>query len=174
MSTILRLCLLLTAFSTLVASKPTHSPNTPTVYNNCSGHGYVSLPDSAASTPFFQPQIRANPDGNHKKCIGWEEWVFLAHNRLADGTELIYSYEWVFGDPASANDTGHTFVAWALFPNGTLYNQIAQGEFKYEERADGGFTYSIGKNHLIWDPVHELWNTSVNAGGWIIETHTRK
>jgi hypothetical protein len=65
-------------------------------------------------------------------------------------------------------------VAWAHFPNGTFYRQIVHGVFEYEEHADGGFAFSIANNSLTWDPVRRLWNTSVNAGGWVIESSTEK
>ena len=167
MLALLRLCLLLTALSTSVSSKPSHFPTTPSVYSNCSGHDPVPLPHSATSSPFFRPQI-------HKNGPGWEEWAFLSHNRLADGTELIYSYKWALGDPTSADVSQHSFVGWALFPNGTFFHEVVHGGLEYEQHADGGFKYSIGDNHLIWDAALELWNTSVNAGGWLIETHTQE
>ena len=44
--------------------------------------------------------------------------------------------------------------------------------FEYEEHEDGGFVYSIGNNNLTWDPVQRLWETSVNANGFIIEAST--
>ena len=165
LTTLFRLCLL-TALSTLVSSKPSHFPTTPSVYSNCSGHDLVPLPHSPASSSFFQPQI-------HKDGPGWEEWVFLAHNRLPDGTELIYSYKWALGVPTST-EVSHRFIAWAHFPNGTFYHEVVHGDLVYEQRADGGFTYSIGDNHLIWDPVHALWNASVNVDGLIIEVHTSR
>jgi len=174
MSTLVYLHLLLAAFSTLVSSQTTPSFTTPAVYNNCSGNYPLTLPSGAASTPFFKPQIRVNPLEINNNGTGWEEWLFLAHNRLADGSELIYSYKWALGDPTSANVSHHTFTAWAHFPDGTFHHQAVHDVFKYEENADGGFTYSIANNHLTWDPTHGFWNTSVNAGGWIIETHTEK
>jgi len=174
MLTLVRLCLLLAAFSTLILSEPAPSLNVSTVYNNCSGDYPLTLPSGAASTPFFKPQIRVNPLEINNNGTGWEEWVFLSHNPLADGSELIYSYKWALGDPTSANVSHHTFIAWAHFPNGTFYRQIVHDVFKYEKHADGGFAYSIANNHLTWDPVHGFWNTSINAGGWIIETHTNK
>ena len=169
MSSLLRLCLLLAAFSTLVSSETAHSLTVPAVYNNCSGDYPLPLPNDQAS---FKPQIRVNPLKIGKNGTGWEEWVMLSHNRLSDGTELIYSYKWALGEPASANVSNHAFTAWAHFPNGTFYHQEVRGIFEYEEHPDGGFTYSIANNHLTWDPAHGYWNTSVNAEGWIIETHT--
>ena len=167
MLTLPHLCLLLTALFTSVSSKPSHFPTTPSVYSNCSGNDPVPLPHSAGSSSFFQPQI-------HKGGPGWEEWAFLSHNRLADGTELIYSYKWALGDPTSTDASQHTFVAWALFPNGTFYHEAVSGGLEYEQRPDGGFTYSVGNNHLIWDPAHGLWNTSVNAAGLIIDVRTQR
>ena len=169
MSTLLRFCLLLGALSTLVSSKTTPLLTPPAVYNNCSGNNPISLPTNTASTSYFKPQLRVKKNG-----IGWEEWVFLAHNRQADGSELVYSYKWALGDPTVGNVSQHAFTAWAYFPGGASYNQVVYGDFKYEEHSDGGFTYSIGKNSLTWDPVHDIWHTSVNAGGWIIETNTEK
>jgi len=172
MSILRRLCLLLTAFSTLVSSKPAHPPTIPAVYNNCSGNNPIPLPNGAASTPFFKPQIHINPLEINKNGTGWEEWFLLGHTRLADGSEIVYSCKWALGDPTSANASDDEFVVWAYFPNGTFYRQAVYDVFEYEVHADGGFTYSIASNHLTWDPTHGLWNTSVNIGGWIIETHT--
>jgi hypothetical protein len=169
MSTLLRLCLLLAAFSTLVSAGCHHSPTT---FYDCSGDEPVSLPDSEASTPFFKPQVRVNPADIYKNGTGWEEWLFLAHNRLPDDSVFTYSYKWALGDPASANVSHTTFIAIAYLPNGTFYRQISRGEFMYEEHEDGGFTYSIADNHLTWDPDRKLWITSVNANGWIIESTT--
>ena len=171
-----RVCVLLTAFFTLASSKTTKSTTSltsPAVYNNCTGNG-SSPPGSLDSTPFFKPQIRINPTEILKNGTGWEEWAFVSHNRLLDGSELIYSYKFALGDPTSANVSHHTFIGWAYFPNGTFYRQIVHDEFKYDELENGGFTYSIGDNHLTWDPVYGYWNTSINAGGWIIETHTEE
>lgn len=168
------LCFLLAAFSTLVSSKPTHSQTTPAVYSNCSGNSPVALPNTAASVPFFKPQIRINPLEINKNGTGWEEWLLLGQTRLADGSEIIYSCKWALGDPTSANVSHQTFVAWAYFPNGTFFHQTVDDIFVYEEYADGGFKYPIADNHFTWDPVHEYWNTSVNAGGWIIETYTKR
>lgn len=173
MPTLGYLSLLLVAFSTLVSSKFTLSSLTaPAVYNNCSGNTPLSLPTGAESTPFFKPQI--HPLEVTKNGTGWEEWIFIAHNLLPDGTQLIYRCKWSLGDPASANVSDHTYVGWAYFPNGTFYNQIVHDVFKYEEHANGGFTYSIANNNLTWDPTHGLWSISARAGGWIIETTTQK
>lgn len=174
MLSLLRLGFVLVAFSALVSSTNAHSPTVPTVYNNCSGNRPVPLPNSVASTPFFKPQIRINPLEINKNGTGWEEWLYLSHNRLPDGSELIFSYKWGLGDPTSANVSHTTFVAWAYFPNGTFYRQIVHDAFTYEEYADGGFTYSIADNHLTWDPVKAVWHTSINTGGWIIDTVTTK
>lgn len=165
------LCLVLTALSALVASKPTSSP---TVFCNCTGKETVNLPDNVASGPAYKPQLRINPLEISSNGTGWEEWVFLSHNRNPDGTELIYSYKWGLGDPTSGNVSHQTFIAWAYFPNGTFYRQIAHDVMQYEESADGGFSISIAGNSLTWDPVNDLWNTSINVGGWTIETHTEK
>ena len=166
MSTLTYLCLLLAAFSTLVSSS---SLTTPAVYNNCSGDSLVSPPTDSDSTSFFKPQIPVDGSG-----AGWEEWLFVSHNLLSDGSVLVYSHKWSHGDPASANASQSAFSVWASFPNGTFSHQIVYDAFKYEEHEDGGFTCSIGNNHLTWDPTHLVWNSSVNANGWIIETHTEK
>jgi len=172
MSTLLCLSLLLAASSTLASSNPTPSLTVPTVYNNCSGDYPLPLPNDEAS---FRPQICAKPLDTGKNCTGWEEWAVLSHNRLLDGSELTYGFKWSLGEPTSANVSDHAFSAWAHFPNGTLHRQVVRDVFKYEEHPDGGgFTYSIANNHLTWDAVNRLWNVSVNAGGWIIETHTEK
>ena len=171
MSTLLRLSLLLAASSTLVSPTFTPSPTVPAVYNNCSGNYPLPLPNDEAS---FKPQIHSNPFDIGKNGPGWEEWAVISHNRLSDGSELIYGYKWSLGDPTSANVSEHAFSAWAHFPNGTFYRQVVRDVFKYEERQDGGFTYSIANNHLAWDAVNQLWNASVNAGGWTIETRTEK
>ena len=165
MSTLLRLCLLLTTFATLVSSTTTPSLVVPPVYSNCSGNNPTPLPNDTAS---FKPQIPVNGSST-----GWEEWVFLSHNILADGSMLVYSYKWAVGDPTSANTSQSAFSAWAYFPNGTFYHQVVRDAFKYEEHADGGFTYSIANSKLTWDPKDELWRTSVNAEGWIIESVTK-
>ena len=172
MLTLVHLCFLLAGFSTLVSSKTTSSLTTPTVYNNCSGDYTLPLPSGATSTPLFKPQLRINPLEINKNGTGWEEWLLLGHSRLADGTELVYSCKWALGDPTSANVSHQTFVGWVYFPNGTFFHQVVRDVFEYEEYADGGFTYSIADNHLTWDPVHGFWNTSVNVGGWVIETYT--
>jgi hypothetical protein len=172
MSTLVHLCLLLAALSTLVSSKTTHSPTAPAVYNNCSGEYLLPPPSNTAFTSLFRPQIRINPLEINNNGTGWEEWLLVGHTRLADGSEIIYSCKWALGDPTSANVSHQTFIGWAYFPNGTFYHQIAHGVFEYEKHADGGFTYSIGDNHLTWDPVYGFLNTSVNVEGWIIETHT--
>ena len=171
MSPLLHLCLLLTAFSTLVLSNPLTAP---AVYTNCSGDHPVRLPNSVASTPFFKPQVRVDPHKVNGNGTGWEEWAFILHNLLPDGSELVYSYKWGMGDPTSADVSHQTFVAWAYFPNGTFYHQVVRDVFKYKDNQDGGFTLSIADNHLTWDPVHAYWNTSVNVEGWTIESHTQK
>jgi hypothetical protein len=83
--------------------------------------------------------LRINNNGT-----GWEEWLLLAQNHLAHGSELIYSYKRGMRDPTFANVSCHTFVARVHFPNGLFYRQIAHDEFMDEERAD---------NHHIWDPA---------------------
>ena len=166
MLTLVRLCLLLAAFTTLVSSAH------PSVYNNCSGSDSIPLSHSADSAPFFKPQIRINPLKINNNGSGWEEWMFTGHNYLPDGSELVYSYKWALGEPTSANVSHTTFIALAYFPNGTFYREIVHDVFEYEEYEDGGFTYSIGNNRLTWDPEHRLWETSVNANGFIIEATT--
>jgi len=164
--------LLLAASSVVASSKPTHLPTTPAVYNNCSGDYHPTLPNGAASTPFFKPQIRINPLEINKNGTGWEEWFLLGHTRIADGSEIVYSCKWALGDPTSANVSDDEFVVWAYFPNGTFYRQAVRDVFEYELHANGGFTYSVANNRFTWDPTYGFWNTSVNIEGWIIETHT--
>ena len=172
MSVFLHLCLLLTVLSTLVSPETTCPPTAPSVYNNCSGNNPVPLPTGAESTPLFKPQIRINPLEINNNGTGWEEWLLIGQIRLPDGSEVVYGCKWALGDPTSANVSHQVFSGWTYFPNGSFYHQVVHDTFQYEERPDGGFTYSIADNHLIWDPTHGLWNTSVNSGGWIIETNT--
>ena len=174
MSTLTRLYLLLAAFSTLVSARIISSLTESAVYNNCSGQPASLPPNDTASTPFFKPQVRVNPRDVGKNGTGWEEWLVLGQNLLPGGQELIYSHKWARGDPTSANISHQTFISWTLFPNGTFFRQIAHGEFKYQESADGGFTLSIADNYLTWDPVQAHWNTSINAGGLILQTITEK
>ena len=143
----------------------------PSVYYNCSGHN-PTLPPS--DTTSFKHQIRVNPLEINKNGTGWEEWVFLAHNVQPDGSMLTYGYKWALGDPSSANVSQHAFSAWAYFPNGTFYNQLVRDIFKYEEHPDGGLTYLIANNNLTWEPLDGIWHSSINAGGWVIETNTEK
>ena len=165
---------LLAAFYTLVSatmvSAGCNNSNQPTAYYNCSGDDPVSLLRSSDSTPFFKPQIRVNPVNINKNGTGWEEWLFLGHTPLPGDLTFTYSYKWALGDPASANVSHTTFIAIGYFPNGTFYREIVHDVFNYEEHRDGGFTYSIGDNHLTWDLVNERWITSINANGWIIES----
>ena len=174
MLTLAHLCLVLSACAALVSSKPSSSPASPAIYSNCSGHDAVTPPNDVDSTPYYKPQLRINPLDIKNNGTGWEEWVFLSHNRNPDGTELIYSYKWGLGDPTSGNVSHQTFIAWAYFPNGTFWRQIGRDPFTYEEYENGGFKLASGPNSLTWDPVNDLWNTSINVGGWIIETHTEK
>ena len=160
-------CLLLAALSILISSRSVPLLTQPTVYLNCSGNDLVPLPHSRASTPFFKPQTLNNP-------AGWEEWLFIQHDRLPDGSELIYGYKWALGSPTSADLSHTTFILWACFLNGTLYREIVRGVFEYEEFQDGGFAFSIANNRLTWDPANGLWKTSVDVKGWIIELSTEK
>ena len=50
------------------------------------------------------------------------------------------------------------------FPNYVFYRWVVHDVFKYEKHTDGGFTYSIADDHLIWGPAYGLWNASVNRG----------
>lgn len=171
MLAVIRLGLLLAAAFTLVSSKPLHST---TIYSNCSGTGYVPLPVGAAATPYFKPQLHVDPRDINKNGTGWEEWAFIHHNRLPDGSELLYSYKWSMGDPTSGNVSHQVFVGWAYFPNGTFYHEVVRDKFLYEEYKDGGFKFSIADNHLVWDPATDRWNVSVNVNGWIINSSTEK
>lgn len=167
------LYLVLLLLSTLVSAEP--KPTEPTVYNNCSGHLSAPPADNIASTAYYKPQIRINPLDANKNGTAWEEWLFVGHNRLPDGTELMYGYKFALGDPTSANVSHTTLITWAYFPNGTFYRGIGRGRFEWEEYGDdGGFRYSIGNNHLSWDAKKGVWNTTINVGGYIIEGITVK
>lgn len=159
-------------FSTLVlAGKPTSEP---TVYDNCAGHLSPLPPDNIASTPYYKPQIRVNPLDIKKNGTAWEEWLFVGHNPLPDGKELMYGYKFALGDPTSSNVSHTTLIAWAFFPNGTFYRQIGRGPFEWEEDKDGGFTYTIAGNHFSWDAKKGIWNTTIHVAGYIIEQVTEK
>ena len=174
MLTLLRLCLLLAAFYTLVSSECVPSHAQPAVYKNCSGNDLVPLPHGSDSTPFFKPQIRVNPLQIKNNGTGWEEWLFIHQGLLPDGSELTHGYKWALGDPTSANVSHTTFIVWAYFPNGTFYREIVHDAFQYAELEDGGFKLSIASNSLTWDPVSGLWKTSINVQGWVIETSTER
>jgi len=90
------LYLLLAGLSTLVSSKHTPSPTSPTVYNNCSGDYPLPLPSGATSTSHFKLQIAVNP---HKSGAGWEEWLMFVQGNLPDGSGITYGYRWGRGDP---------------------------------------------------------------------------
>ena len=173
MLTLAHLYLLLAAFSALVAADPKPA-STPTVYNNCSGHLSTSLPDDLASTTFYKPQIRINPLDILKNGTAWEEWMYVGHNRLPDGSELLFGYKFALGDPTSANVSHQTLIAWAYFPNGTFYREIGHGAYGWQEFPDGSFTYSLVGNYLGWDATKGVWNTSINLGGYKLETITAK
>jgi hypothetical protein len=115
----------------------------PTVRNNCSGH--YPLPSGATSTSFFRSQVCVEIN---KNGTGWEEWLFLAQNRLADGLEPVYSYKWCPGDTASANASYYTFVAWAYSPNGTCHHRILHDVSTYEEHVYRGFACLVADNYL--------------------------
>ena len=172
MSTLLRLGLLLAALFSVVSSSPTYSLAGHGVYSNCSGSHPVPLPDDVDASASYRPQIHYDQKDTLKNGTGWEEWLFLAHNLLPDGSELIYSYKWGMGDPTSANVSHQTFVIWAYFANGTFLHEVVRDEFKYVEGQDGIFTISVADNHLTWDPTSASWNTSVNIAGWTVETAT--
>lgn len=174
MLTLVRLCLLLGAFSALVSAQTESSLTKSVVYNNCSGNLAHPPPNNVESTPFYKPQIRINPLDINKNGTAWEEWLFIAHNRLEDGSELMYGYKFALGDPTSANVSHQTLIAWAYFPNGTFYRQIGHGQFTYDEYSDGSFTYSIGDSHLTWDYTRGLWNTSISIEGYVINSVTAK
>ena len=163
MSVLLQLCLLLTAFSTLVSSGPTPPSAGPAGCDNCSGGKHVHIPNDPAS---YRPQIGNSP--------GWEEWTLVSQDSLPDGSPITYNFKWSVGDPTLVTASQQVFTAWTYFPNGTLYAQFALDTLKYVENPDGGFTYSIDDNHLTWDAVNELWSTSINAGGWVVEADTKK
>ncbi|KAF9645423.1 hypothetical protein BDM02DRAFT_3262935 [Thelephora ganbajun] len=58
--------------------------------------------------------IHINPPGINRTGTGWEEGFLLAHNRLADGSELMYSYKWALGDPTSANVSRHALATLGI------------------------------------------------------------
>ena len=175
MLTFLRLSLFLAAFSALVSSATVSSLTVPTVYNNCSGKDPNPLPTTLESAATYGPQVRVNPLKVGKNGTGWEEWLYAAHDLLPDGSELIYGYKWVLGDPTSANITHYAFIAWAYFPNGTYYREIIHGDtWEYEEKADGGFSFSLEGNSLTYDAANAFWNVSMNANGYIINSWTEK
>ena len=99
--------------------------------------------------PLPQAWIRIDPLERDNNGTGWGEWLSVAHDHFADGSEPIYSYKRGLEDPPSANVSPHTFVTREYPWNEMFYRQIVCGEY-----ADGGFTYSIADNHLTWDPVH--------------------
>jgi len=66
------------------------------------------------------------------------------------------------------------FVGWAYFPNGTFCRNVVRDTFTYNESGNRSFKYPVADNHLIWDPVNQLWNASVNANGRVIEAHVQK
>jgi len=152
------------------SASPTPSLASSTVYNNCSGDYPVPLPTGTAATHYFKPHVPTNSLQANKNATGWEEWLALAYTLLEDGSSLMYIYKWNLGNPATANLSDSSFSISTHFPNGTSYHGVVNDTFKYEENADGGFTCSIGNNHLTWDPMHEYWNASVNAEGLIAET----
>jgi len=168
MPTLVYLYLLLAGFSTLVSSKRTPSPTSPAVYNNCSGDYPLPLPSGAASTSHFKLQIAVNP---HKSGAGWEEWLIFVQGMLPDGSGITYGYRWSRGDPGSTDLSDTTFSASLYFPNGTFHHSLVHDAFEYGRDAGGGFTCSIGNNHLTWDAVQESWQISVNADGFIASTH---
>ena len=176
MLTIVRLCLFLAAFSGLVSAdpEPSSNPTGPTVYNNCSGHLSAGPPDNIASTPFYKPQIRINPLDISKNGTAWEEWMYSGHNRLPDGSELMFGYKFALGDPTSANVSHQTIIAWAYFANGTFYREIGHGNFEWEEYADGSFKYTLANNSLSWDAAKGAWSTSISLNGYIFQAVTVK
>lgn len=172
----IRLYLLLAAFSALVLadSKPDSPPTEPTVYNNCSGHLYSGPPNNIESTPFYKPQVRINPLNIKKNKTGWEEWFYAGHNPLPDGSELLFGYKFVLGDPTAANLSHQALVVWAHFPNGSFFLEIGEGNFEWEEYDDGSFKYTLADNSLSWDATKGMWTTSINLRGYIFEGTTVK
>lgn len=173
------LTLLLGVLSTLVlagsdSSSPSSSLTSPTTYNNCSGDYPHPLLDNVASLPYYKPQIRINPLEINNNGTGWEEWLFIGHNRLPDASELLYGFKFALGDPTSANVSHFVLIVWALFPNGTYYHDTSHDIFTYEESTDGGFTYTIGGSNLGYDPVSDHWNISISLNGYVIQSITQK
>ena len=49
-----------------------------------------SPPNNVEFTPCYKPQIRINPLDINKNGTTSEEWLFVAHNRLVDGSQFMY------------------------------------------------------------------------------------
>ena len=81
------------------------------------------------------PSIIGNND------TGWEEWTAASHDRLPNGSELMYTHKLSLGESTSVNSVH--------FLNGTFYCRVVRGAFKYKEHPDGGFAYSIASNHAF-------------------------
>jgi len=173
MSSLAYLCLLLSAFTALVSAKPISSPGKNTVYNNCSGDYTHSVPNDVG-TGYYAAQVHVKPEDVFKNGTGWEEWLFMAHNPLPDGSEVIYGYKWVWGDPTSGNFSHKAFIGFAYFSNGTYFRQIDRGTSDYQEHPDGGFTVSVVDNHISWDPKQAQWHISVNSGGFVVDEYIER
>ena len=149
--------------------------NHPGVHSNYLGDEPIPLPSSAISGPVFQPQIRVDPVAIRNSGTGWEECVILAHSLLPDGSGPIYGYKWAFGGPTSADVLHNTFVALTHFPNGTFYRGIVHDGLGYVRNVRmEASRIRLGMIILFGIPRTGFWNTSVNAGAWIVETHTEK
>ena len=106
---------------------------------------------------------------SHQPARNQEQWYQLGRMiiepiRLPDGSEIVYGCKRVLEDPASANVSHQTFSGGACFPNCVFYRRVVHGVSRYEKHTDGGFTYSIADDPLIWGSAYGLWNTSVNRG----------
>jgi hypothetical protein len=120
-----------------------------------------------ASAPFFKSQICIDPLGIDNNGTGLEERLFPAQNHLADGSEFVYSYEWGFGDPTSANFSHRTFAAWVCFYRTKPSITRPRTTYSpYEGNAD---------NYLTCDPAHGFfWKGSGHAEDFVIKTRTEK
>jgi len=174
MLTLARLCLLFAAFTTLVSSKPTPSPYDHSGYNSCSGKSHHAPPDNMESSYLYKPQVHVPESEVLKNGTGWEEWLFIGHNSLPDGSVLDYGYKWARGDPTSGNISHTLFITWAYFPNGTFYRSIERDVFKFEEHKDGSYMYSIAGNNLTWNPKDKSWTTAIHNLGYVIESVTKE
>jgi len=133
----------------LRSRQKTYLLTVPAVHNNC-------FRENSSPLPLSKPQIRVDPSEVNKNGAKWEKWLSLSYAHLADGSELIYSYEWALGDSPFASASHHTFVPWVYFTDGAFYHQVICDVSEHEKHPNGGFTYSIANSHLTWAPCTNL------------------